>query len=95
MYEITKASQASGRARNWKQDPNLPVTDTLAPSAYDGTNTKQVVDRGHQAPLADLGGPSDWQSLNYLSNISYSSCSANGPNSEWILESYFHWYLSG
>ncbi|MBW5896056.1 DNA/RNA non-specific endonuclease [Pectobacterium brasiliense] len=68
-YKVTKTSQASGRARNWKQDPNLPASDTLAPAAYDGANAKLAVDRGHQAPLAGLGGASDWQSLNYLSNI--------------------------
>ncbi|MBB1527376.1 endonuclease [Pectobacterium odoriferum] len=68
-YKMTKNSQASGRSRNWRRDPNLPVTDTLAPAAYTGANAALAVDRGHQAPLAGLGGSSDWQSLNYLSNI--------------------------
>ncbi|GKV88502.1 DNA/RNA non-specific endonuclease [Pectobacterium carotovorum] len=76
-YKITKTSQASGRARNWKQDPNLPASDTLAPAAYDGANAKLAVDRGHQAPLAGLGGVSDWQSLNYLSNITPQKSSLN------------------
>ncbi|MEI7309674.1 DNA/RNA non-specific endonuclease [Pectobacterium carotovorum] len=68
-YKITKTSQASNRPRNWKQDPAFPPTDTLAPSAYDGANAALGVDRGHQAPLAGLGGASDWEALNYLSNI--------------------------
>lgn len=32
-YSVTKTSQASGRPRNWAQDPDLPPSDTLAPSA--------------------------------------------------------------
>lgn len=68
-YKITKVSQASNRPRNWKQDPDLPASDTLKPAAYTGANAALAVDRGHQAPLASLGGASDWESLNYLSNI--------------------------
>lgn len=66
---MTKTSQASGRPRNWAQDPDLPPSDTLAPSAYKNAHSLLKVDRGHQAPLAGLGGVSDWPSLNYLSNI--------------------------
>lgn len=68
-YSVTKTSQASGRPRNWAQDPDLPPSDTLAPSAYKNAHALLKVDRGHQAPLAGLGGVSDWASLNYLSNI--------------------------
>ncbi|AOR64847.1 DNA/RNA non-specific endonuclease [Pectobacterium wasabiae] len=68
-YKMTSATQASGRSRTWRQDPDLPAADTLAPAAYTGANAAIAVDRGHQAPLAGLGGSSDWQSLNYLSNI--------------------------
>lgn len=68
-YKITKASQASGRSRSWKRDPDLPAADTLAPAAYKGASTALTVDRGHQAPLAGLGASADWQTLNYLSNI--------------------------
>ncbi len=68
-YKITKTSQASNRARNWKQDPDLPAADTLAPAAYQKANNMLAVDRGHQAPLASLGGNVNWQALNYLSNI--------------------------
>ncbi|PWC10533.1 endonuclease [Brenneria corticis] len=68
-YKMTKDSQASGRSRKWRQDPDLPASDTLANAAYTGANAALAVDRGHQAPLAGLGGSSDWQALNYLSNI--------------------------
>ncbi len=68
-YKITRASQASNRPRNWKQDPELPAGDTLKPAAYTGANAALAVDRGHQAPLASLGSATDWGSLNYLSNI--------------------------
>lgn len=79
-YKITKASQASGRPRDWKQDPALPATDTLPPDAYKNANVLLGVDRGHQAPLAGLGGASDWQSLNYLSNITPQKSDLNqGP----------------
>lgn len=68
-YKITKVSQASNHPRNWKQDPDLPASDTLKPADYTGANAALAVDRGHQAPLASLSGASDWASLNYLSNI--------------------------
>lgn len=68
-YKMTSTTQASGRSRTWRQDPDLPASDTLAPAAYTGANAALAVDRGHQAPLAGLAAASDWQSLNYLSNI--------------------------
>ncbi|MEI7174229.1 DNA/RNA non-specific endonuclease [Pectobacterium carotovorum] len=76
-YKMTKDSQASGRSRTWRQDPDLPTSDTLAPTAYTGANAALTVDRGHQAPLAGLAGLSDWQSLNYLSNITPQKASLN------------------
>ena len=79
-YTITKTSQASGRPRNWKRDPALPESDTLSPAAYTGANGELAVDRGHQAPLASLGGTADWPSLNYLSNITPQKSALNqGP----------------
>lgn len=76
-YKITKSSQQGGRSRNWRRDPDLPAADTLAPSAYNGANAALKVDRGHQAPLAGLGVSADWQSLNYLSNITPQKASLN------------------
>ncbi|POP45568.1 endonuclease [Superficieibacter electus] len=76
-YKITKTSQASNRARNWKADPDLPASDTLPPAAYQNANKLLAVDRGHQAPLASLGGNTDWQALNYLSNITPQKAALN------------------
>jgi len=58
-YTITKTGQATSRLRNWKRDPALPESDTLSPAAYTGANSELAVDRGHQAPLAGLGGTAD------------------------------------
>ncbi len=76
-YKITKTSQASNRTRNWKQDPDLPASDTLTPAAYQNANKVLAVDRGHQAPLASLGGTAGWQALNYLSNITPQKAALN------------------
>jgi len=76
-YNITKDSQASNRPRNWKQDPDLPADATLAPAAYTNASATLKVDRGHQAPLASLGNATDWQALNYLSNITPQKAALN------------------
>ncbi|MGG8006783.1 DNA/RNA non-specific endonuclease [Klebsiella aerogenes] len=76
-YKITRASEASNRERVWKQDPDLPAADTLAPADYRRANTLLAVDRGHQAPLASLGGAEDWPALNYLSNITPQEAALN------------------
>ncbi|OFJ42680.1 endonuclease [Pseudomonas koreensis] len=68
-YKITKQTPASGRPRNWKTDPDVPSGETLSPADYKGASEALKIDRGHQANLASLGGVSDWQTLNYLSNI--------------------------
>jgi endonuclease G len=68
-YKITKQTSASGRPRNWKTDPDVPADETLSPADYSGANVVLRMDRGHQANLASMGGVSDWQTLNYLTNI--------------------------
>ncbi|AUQ42756.1 endonuclease [Yersinia ruckeri] len=68
-YKITRTTQASGRPRHWKTDPDLPAADTLDPEDYQGASKVLNIDRGHQAPLASLAAATDWPSLNYLSNI--------------------------
>ena len=68
-YKVTKATAATNRPRVWKADPDIPPGETLAPADYRGASAALKIDRGHQANLASLGGVSDWQSLNYLSNI--------------------------
>lgn len=79
-YKITKTTPASGRARNWKTDPDIPAGETLDPVDYNGANVALKVDRGHQANLASMGGVPDWQTLNYLSNITPQKSELNqGP----------------
>jgi endonuclease G len=68
-YRITKDTPASGRPRNWKVDPAIPVGETLVPQDYSGASAALKVDRGHQANLASMGGVANWEELNYLSNI--------------------------
>ena len=68
-YKITKASPAIGRPRKWKTDPDVPAGETLNPVDYNGASVALKMDRGHQANLASMGGVSDWQTLNYLTNI--------------------------
>lgn len=79
-YKITKATPASGRPRNWKTDPDIPAGETLDPVDYNGANVALKVDRGHQANLASMAGVPDWQTLNYLSNITPQKADLNqGP----------------
>lgn len=79
-YKITKDSPASGRPRNWKTDPDVPAGETLDPVDYNGANVALKMDRGHQANLASMGGVPDWQTLNYLSNITPQKSDLNqGP----------------
>lgn len=68
-YKITKETPASGRPRNWKTDPDIPAGETLNPVDYNGASVALKIDRGHQANLASMGGVFDWQTLNYLTNI--------------------------
>lgn len=68
-YKITKETPASGRPRNWKTDPDVPAGETLNPVDYNGASVALKIDRGHQANLASMGGVTDWQTLNYLTNI--------------------------
>ncbi|WP_431037794.1 DNA/RNA non-specific endonuclease [Pseudomonas yamanorum] len=79
-YRITKSTPASGRPRNWQTDPAIPAGETLDPVDYNGANVVLKVDRGHQANLASMAGVSDWQTLNYLSNITPQKSDLNqGP----------------
>lgn len=79
-YRITKNTPASGRARNWETDPDIPAGETLDPVDYNGANVALKVDRGHQANLASMAGVADWPTLNYLSNITPQKSDLNqGP----------------
>jgi endonuclease G len=71
---------AHGCSRKWKQDPDLPDADTLAPRDYKGVKEALQSDRGHQAPLSSLcGSPYNFEA-NYLSNITPQKSALNeGP----------------
>ncbi|OEC47657.1 DNA/RNA non-specific endonuclease [Pseudomonas sp. AP42] len=79
-YKITKATAASGRSRDWRTDPDIPAGETLDPVDYNGANVALKIDRGHQANLASMAGVADWETLNYLSNITPQKAELNqGP----------------
>ncbi|MCY1396064.1 Nuclease precursor [compost metagenome] len=76
-YRITEDTSASGRPRNWRADPDIPVGETLEPVDYTGANRALAVDRGHQANLASMAAVPNWQELNYLSNITPQKAALN------------------
>lgn len=79
-YKITKSSQGFGRRRHWLTDPDIPVGETLSPADYKGASAALKIDRGHQANLASMAAMPDWESLNYLSNITPQKADLNqGP----------------
>jgi endonuclease G, mitochondrial len=66
-YRITAQSLGGGN-RSWRADPWLDPSETLEPDDYAGVGAVQI-DRGHQAPLASLGGGGLAAETNFLSNI--------------------------
>jgi endonuclease G len=79
-YRVTRETIGKSKQRNWKADPDLPASQTLEPSDYDGAPMALKIDRGHQAPLAAFSGTADWSKTNYLSNITPQSSQLNqGP----------------
>lgn len=68
-YRVTKDTPYPNRPRNWKTDPDIPAGETLDDADYKLANETLKTDRGHQANLASMAGVSDWQTLNYMSNI--------------------------
>jgi endonuclease G, mitochondrial len=61
--------QGDKKDRKWAADPWLGENETLEPNDYTGAAEALKVDRGHQAALASVKGARDWESSNYLSNI--------------------------
>ena len=79
-YRVTRETIGKSNQRNWRADPDLPASETLEPSDYDGAPMALKIDRGHQAPLAAFSGTADWSKTNYLSNITPQSSQLNqGP----------------
>jgi len=78
-YKVEPIYFGPSRDRNWQADPDLPPEETLEPEDYRGAHAALGTDRGHQAPLAAFAG-GDWQSTNYLSNITPQKSALNqGP----------------
>ena len=80
-YKVEAANlQGPSISRNWKQDPLLDATRTLAPDDYIDAHDTLQVDRGHQAPLAAFKGTGMAEQTNYLSNITPQKSELNqGP----------------
>jgi len=79
-YKVSPSTIGGGKTRTWRADPSIWSSRTLEPADYNGANAALAVDRGHQAPLASLSAVSDWQTLNYLSNITPQKSNLNqGP----------------
>lgn len=80
-YRVDRFTIVGGEtSRNWKADPYLEDEETLEPEDYRGAHAALHTDRGHQAPLASLKGCPDWESTNYLSNITPQKSDLNqGP----------------
>jgi endonuclease G len=80
-YHITPATiDGPSRTRTWRADPSISSANTLEPADYTNAAAQLGVDRGHQVPLASFSNTSDWQALNYLSNITPQKANLNqGP----------------
>ena len=80
-YNVTSSTiDGPTRSRNWKSDPNIDSDETLEAADYTGAYATIGTDRGHQVPLASFSNTTDWEMLNYLSNITPQSSDLNqGP----------------
>jgi endonuclease G, mitochondrial len=80
-YQVDKKNiRGPKRKRRWRQDPNIPTTDTLAPKDYKGAHKACTYDRGHHAPLGSFSNHPLWENTNYLSNITPQKTQLNrGP----------------
>lgn len=79
-FRVAADGIASGRDRRWRADPWLAEDRTLEPDDYAGAHAALGTDRGHQAPLASLGGMAQWRTTNFLSNITPQRSALNqGP----------------
>ena len=75
-YEVV----AADIGKSQRPDPLLPPEETLEPADYNGAHAALKTDRGHQAPLASFTGAPDWETTNYLSNITPQKSALNqGP----------------
>ena len=79
-YRVTEETIGATAARRWKADPALADAETLEPDDYRDANAAHGTHRGHQAPLASFTSTADWETRNYLSNITPQKSDLNqGP----------------
>ena len=79
-YRVTEETIGATAARKWKADPALADAETLEPDDYRDANAAHGTHRGHQAPLASFTSTADWETRNYLSNITPQKSDLNqGP----------------
>ena len=80
-YNVTSLTIDGGtRSRNFRSDPDIDSDDRLEAADYTGAHAAIGTDRGHQVPLASFSNATDWEDVNYLSNITPQSSNLNqGP----------------
>ena len=79
-YRVTKSTISKTQKRTWKPDPWLAGDETLEPKDYNCASVALKTDRGHQAPLASFTATPNWETTNYLSNITPQKSNLNqGP----------------
>ena len=79
-YRVMKRTIGQTQKRTWKPDPWLADDETLEPEDYDGAFAALKTDRGHQTPLASFTATPNWETTNYLSNITPQKSELNqGP----------------
>ncbi|MEQ9190540.1 MAG: DNA/RNA non-specific endonuclease [Alphaproteobacteria bacterium] len=82
-YVVTPETIGPSQSRIWRADPLLDPDETLEPEDYTGAHAALGTDRGHQVPLASVSGTPDWETSNYLSNITPQRSDLNqGPWSQ-------------
>jgi endonuclease G, mitochondrial len=80
-YRVTPETIAPSRDdRNYRADPALGPSETLAESHYAGAPAALRIDHGHQAPLAAFSRTPHWDDTNYNSNMTPQASALNqGP----------------
>lgn len=80
-YRITPQTIAASQdSRNYRIDPWLDPTETLAEPQYSDAPATLHIDHGHQAPLAAFSGTPQWDDTNVNSNMTPQASALNrGP----------------
>lgn len=69
-YDVTtkNISDYYTRRRSWSMDPRVPKDKQLESSDYDNISNISM-DRGHQVPLGSFVAHQQWNTTNYITNI--------------------------